>query len=360
MARPITSADLPERFARFAEAEVAAGHFSSVEDVVEAGLTMLQQRMERHDTNDAAPEEAEPTTPAPAPFWTTFTAQIHALPDEVFERLPKDGASEVDHYLTTCCPLLPPPTKRPRQAGTASRKCSLNRRSKVLTSSSIETRTRAARSNCDRVSVRYMVRWPESPPAMPGVQGFPVTEEIATAFCRQVRARTREHRAAIDWSNRQQLPSISISVLPMELDSMIRTIFVWNVLPDERTRLLQASVDGTRWTISSPNGKPTQVTDRMMVDLAQQLHGWTKSVYQFGCAFVHLSSFHDHGARDPIAALDSHERNDLLKHLRAYHGGPARDDFGLADIIPMLPAVFEKIAGNLECYLKELEGAGHG
>jgi len=96
MARPLTPADLPERFARFAEAEVAAGHFSSVDDVVEAVLAMLQ---ERQAANDAAGENAGPAKPARAPFWETFTQQVHRLPDEVFERLPRDGASEHDHYL---------------------------------------------------------------------------------------------------------------------------------------------------------------------------------------------------------------------------------------------------------------------
>ena len=33
------------------------------------------------------------------PFWQSFTEQVHALPDEVFEKLPADGASEHDHYL---------------------------------------------------------------------------------------------------------------------------------------------------------------------------------------------------------------------------------------------------------------------
>jgi len=32
-------------------------------------------------------------------FWEAFTNQIQALPDEVFEHLPTDGASEHDHYL---------------------------------------------------------------------------------------------------------------------------------------------------------------------------------------------------------------------------------------------------------------------
>ena len=41
MSRPV---HLPEEVARFAEAEVAAGNFASVEDVLEAGIEVLQQR----------------------------------------------------------------------------------------------------------------------------------------------------------------------------------------------------------------------------------------------------------------------------------------------------------------------------
>jgi hypothetical protein len=36
---------------------------------------------------------------ASEPFWKAFARRIHALPAEVFERLPGDGASERDHYL---------------------------------------------------------------------------------------------------------------------------------------------------------------------------------------------------------------------------------------------------------------------
>jgi hypothetical protein len=36
---------------------------------------------------------------APQPFWKAFTGRVHALPGEVFERLPVDGASDHDHYL---------------------------------------------------------------------------------------------------------------------------------------------------------------------------------------------------------------------------------------------------------------------
>jgi putative addiction module CopG family antidote len=49
MARSITLHRLPEDLARFAEAQVAAGHFASVEDVLEAGLADLKKRKERYD-----------------------------------------------------------------------------------------------------------------------------------------------------------------------------------------------------------------------------------------------------------------------------------------------------------------------
>jgi antitoxin ParD1/3/4 len=58
MTKPITSADLPADLARFAEAQVAAGRFASIEDVVEAGLVALRARQERYDAKMAALREA--------------------------------------------------------------------------------------------------------------------------------------------------------------------------------------------------------------------------------------------------------------------------------------------------------------
>jgi hypothetical protein len=33
------------------------------------------------------------------PIWEVITEQMKDVPDEVFDRLPKDGASQVDHYI---------------------------------------------------------------------------------------------------------------------------------------------------------------------------------------------------------------------------------------------------------------------
>lgn len=73
--------------------EVQAGLLAQAQ---ESGLS-LEEFAER-----VLSERAQaPVTPRPVnePFWKSFTREIHALPDSVFERLPEDGASEHDHYL---------------------------------------------------------------------------------------------------------------------------------------------------------------------------------------------------------------------------------------------------------------------
>ena len=44
-------------------------------------------------------QDQESEGEAGEPFWKTFTRPLEALPDEAFEQLPTDGASEHDHYL---------------------------------------------------------------------------------------------------------------------------------------------------------------------------------------------------------------------------------------------------------------------
>jgi len=62
MPKSITT-HLPDHLARFAEAEVAAGRFASVENVIEAGVETLRKRQQRYDARvkalDVAVEEGE-------------------------------------------------------------------------------------------------------------------------------------------------------------------------------------------------------------------------------------------------------------------------------------------------------------
>jgi hypothetical protein len=149
------------------------------------------------------------------------------------------------------------------------------------------------------------------------------------------------------------IPGQMVSILRQELDSLVRVVFLLSQTDREyRNRLIKDSVAGRRW-LRRNSRRP--VADREMVELTDTLHGWTKSVYAFGCAFIHLSSFHDHEARDPLGQITEGERNMILAHLRYYHGGPNGSSPRFSDIVPFLPMVFTKIADNLECYVKQLE-----
>lgn len=94
-----------------------------------------------------------------------------------------------------------------------------------------------------------------------------------------------------------------------------------------------------------------------MVDLADTLNGWTKSFYKFGCAFIHLSSFHDYLDNDPFSNLDTIEIFDIKAHLNNYYGFPISMKLNMNTISRYVPMVFDKISSNLECYISDLEGS---
>jgi hypothetical protein len=183
-----------------------------------------------------------------------------------------------------------------------------------------------------------------------------MTEKTQT-FCGIIRNRSAENRLAIQsFSSPHTVLSPAFSILRQELDSMIRVIYLLSIKNlTERQRLIESTLQGKKWKIRTPKGKWREVTDREMVDLSQQLQGWTQSVYKFGCAFIHLSDFHNYFTENPFEKLAESEKQDILSHMRYYHGGPHHDNPDMVELSSYMPRVFEKIAGNLECCLKKLE-----
>ncbi len=136
---------------------------------------------------------------------------------------------------------------------------------------------------------------------------------------------------------------------------MIRVIFLLGIKDlSERNRLIESTLKGVKWKILTKKRKWKNVTDKEMVDFSQQLQGWTQSVYKFGCAFVHLSNFHNHLSDNPFEKLEKSEQKDILSHMRSYHGGPCHDNPDMTELSTYVPRIFDKVAGNLECYLKSL------
>lgn len=180
--------------------------------------------------------------------------------------------------------------------------------------------------------------------------------DAVRVFARQVRARSAEHAAALHLLGPAGHHSVAVGILRQELDSLVRVMYLL-ALKDrgQRMKLIEDSVAGRRWR--SPNGK--SITDREMVNLANTLTGWAEAVYRFGCAFIHLSNFHDRQARDPFKALPTSERRHIISHIEYYHGRLRTKTPGIDDIVPLIPRVFDKVAGNLHGYLDTLEHGGH-
>lgn len=171
-------------------------------------------------------------------------------------------------------------------------------------------------------------------------------------FLRQIRSRSIEHQHAMCLLAEAGLAGQMTAVLRQELHSMVRVIYLLTQNLQRQKTLIEVSVRGEKWFRENSR---SHVTDKEMVDLSQNLQGWTRSVYKFGCAFIHLSGLHDYNDRDPLGQLPIQERDDIIQHCRYYHGGPSSSDPNFNDLVPFLPPVLEKIAGNLECYLKQLE-----
>ena len=176
-------------------------------------------------------------------------------------------------------------------------------------------------------------------------------------FCELVRSRTQENKNGMFALHRgEEAISPMVSVLRQELDSMVRVIYLLSIQDlNLRETLISSTLEGKKWQIPTNNGKTKNITDKEMVELSQKLHGWSKSVYKFGCSFIHLSDFHNHTSQNPFESLPQEEQKNIIEHMRYYHGGPDSDCPTMKELSFYFPQVLEKISSNLECYLKQLE-----
>ncbi|WP_131997901.1 hypothetical protein [Acidipila rosea] len=145
-------------------------------------------------------------------------------------------------------------------------------------------------------------------------------------------------------------------ILRQELDSLVRVIFLLSQADRSyRSALITDSVNGRPWTKKGAKGR---IRDREMVELSKYLFNWARNVYQFGCAFIHLSNFHDYATRDPMESVSKADRATIASYLNYYHSVELGPNVTFSEILPLLPKVFEKISSNLDCYLKVLEEDG--
>lgn len=178
-----------------------------------------------------------------------------------------------------------------------------------------------------------------------------VTTNEIIRFCEILRKRSEENKSAIDLLFSTNHYGQVMSILRQELDSMVRCIYLLNETLTERQRLVEQTLNGERWRRVSG----AIITDKSMVDISNDLEGWTNSVYKFGCAFIHLSNFHDYENNDIFQTIDAQERQDIKQFMNGYHNYDLNEDLTFNSVKPYLFKVFMKIYDNLKCYIKDLE-----
>ena len=166
-----------------------------------------------------------------------------------------------------------------------------------------------------------------------------------------IEARSREHHEAMRVALDKGWLAIADSVLRMELDSMIRVIWLLRH-PDTREQILASCVAGQGF-----NEGRKRISDTTLAEDAVKVNGWVQAVYHFGNTFVHLTNAHDYAVLDPFQAYE--RRGEVIEFLNRYHpgkvpGGPVDDSSTLRDLDAYAPYVLEKITSRLDIYVRDL------
>jgi hypothetical protein len=172
-------------------------------------------------------------------------------------------------------------------------------------------------------------------------------------FLNLLENRSNENRETISLLMSKMLIGNAISVLRQEIDTFIRVVYLAK-LNDFRYReeLMNRTLNGEKWV---EKGKKRRITDREMVEIANELKGYVQYAYKFGCSFIHLSDSHNYKDKNPFEKLSSDDQSDIVFYLNYYHGYPLNLKLSIESVGGLIPSIFDKISNNMWCYTKHLE-----
>lgn len=139
------------------------------------------------------------------------------------------------------------------------------------------------------------------------------------------------------------------AIIRMELDSLIR-VHHFNTLSDnEQEIILDKFFKNEKWTLS----------DRILVNTLSRSLGWAQHIYEFCCAFIHLSPYHDWATTSNIPNLASEKRRLIVDEIHEQQNDSwgydinltINEDFCFDNLLLFAPSIFKKLKGNLECEL---------
>ena len=183
--------------------------------------------------------------------------------------------------------------------------------------------------------------------------------DIKIQFIELIKNRTKENAESLIDDFAKRRIGKCLETLRTELDSFIRVMYLGRISDiNERERLIQQTLSGEKWTVLTHNNKWKQVTDKDMVDKADELLGYVHYVYKFGCGFIHLSDFHNYETTNPFDRLNETEKADVKNYLNQYHHFPIDNELTVGSVKNYIPNVFEKISSNLTCYFWKILNDG--
>jgi len=170
-------------------------------------------------------------------------------------------------------------------------------------------------------------------------------EDRKTRFVNTVRARSDENERSLNLLIGAECYALTGAILRMELDSLIRVHNYNCSNADTKDCILHGFFEGKKW--------PS--TDRAMVENMPHIMGWAKHIYDFCCAFIHLSPYHDWAESDDIPNLSLDKRRQITQGLREQQNDDwgydtslvINENFGFNDLVPFVPHIFKKLRGNL-------------
>ncbi len=166
------------------------------------------------------------------------------------------------------------------------------------------------------------------------------------AFFDIVMARSNENAKALEMLIEIKCYALIGAILRMELDSLIRVHYFNNTDDEMQKTMLKNFFNNKKWT----------PTDRDMVKILSNSLGWAKHIYDFCCAFIHLSPYHDWATTPNIPNLTIDKRCQIVTEIRQQQNDTwgydttlvIKEDFSFNELIPFVPHIFKKLRSNLE------------
>ncbi|KEP68889.1 hypothetical protein DL1_08340 [Thioclava dalianensis] len=180
--------------------------------------------------------------------------------------------------------------------------------------------------------------------------------ENLRSYMRLVEKRSREHNQAFGMLYAQGLYGACAAIIRQEIDNLIRVDYLAFSVPlADRDELCREALSGSRWQRCTAKGKLTDIRDVQFHTYAKNNHSWVSLAYEYSSKFIHLTNFWNYGVSDPLVTMPADDRSEMISYLSRYHGFPGHD-LKINDLFEYLPQVFEKIRGNIECYVEQEDG----